>query len=161
MDQTQATLQCQITIDAAPAALWDLISDVRRLARWSPQVDSTRLRDEVEQVGLGVQFTNRNVAGPLAWITHGEIVRFDPERELAFRIAENWVVWSFVLTPLADGNTRLTHTRLTPEGISPQSQALAQAYLGGVEAFTAAMLTGMATTVAAIKAEAEQSQDRG
>lgn len=145
-------LHDRITIAAPPAAVWALVGDLTRMAEWSPQVASTRISGTTAE---GTRFTNRNVHGELAWITHGEVVRLEPERHLAFRIEENWAVWSFELEPAEDGGTVLHQHRRTPEGISPLSLELTEGYLGGLEAFTATLRTGMATTLAGIKASAE------
>lgn len=64
--------------------------------------------------------------GELRWTTHGEVVRLATEREVAFRIEENWVIWSFRLQPLPGGGTRLTQSRETPDGLSPLSLGLIQ-----------------------------------
>lgn len=145
--------QLEASIDiAAPAdAVWALVSDVRRMAEWSPQVASVRPKGEP---GLGQRFTNLNRAGDLEWVTHGEVVRFEPGRELAFRIEENWTVWSFSLSPEGDG-TRLVQRRETPDGISPLSREFADAYLGGQEQFAATIREGMTETLASVKATAE------
>ncbi len=87
-----ALLQDQETIAATPAAVWALVGDPTRMSEWSPQVDSTRLADGATTCALGTRFTNRNVQGDLAWITHGEVVHHEPGRALAFRIEENWAV---------------------------------------------------------------------
>ena len=39
--------------------------------------------------------------GPLFWPTQAKVVRFEPHREFAFRIKENWTIWSFTLEPTA------------------------------------------------------------
>lgn len=70
-----------VHIAASPERVWALVSDVRRMPDWSPQVDSTRLRDGLDRVGPGVRFTNRNSDGELVWTTHAEVVRFEPERD--------------------------------------------------------------------------------
>lgn len=149
-------LEDTITIDASPTRVWELVSDVRRMSDWSPQVDSVRLREGFDDVGLGAEFTNLNHEGDLTWKTHGEVVRFEPERVMAFRIAENWVVWSFELAPVAAGRTRLTQRRDTPDGISDFSLASTDRYLGGQEAFTAILRAGMRQTLERIKAVAER-----
>lgn len=149
MDQ----LEDSIGIDAPPAAVWALVSDVRRMAEWSPQVTSTRIKDDAEP-GEGVAFTNRNQHGELEWTTHARIVRFAPEEEIAFRVEENWAVWSFHLAPDGPG-TRLTQRRATPDGISELSRELTEGFLGGLETFTASLRDGMRQTLTGIKATAE------
>ncbi|MFJ2753986.1 SRPBCC family protein [Nocardioides sp. NPDC087217] len=148
-------LQDSVEIAAAPAQVWELVQDVRSIPQWSPQVDSTRLRDGYERVELGAQFTNRNSHGDLEWTTHGEIVRFEAEQELAFRIQENWVVWSFRLEPTSHGGTRLTQRRETPDGISDMSLKLTDGFLGGQATFTEVQRAGMRQTLEGIKAAAE------
>lgn len=147
-------LEDSVEVDASPAAVWAMVSDVRRMAEWSPQVTSTRLRAGHDDITLGARFTNRNQHGELVWTTHGEIVRFEPERVIAFRIEENWAVWSFGLEPTGDG-TCLTQRRETPEGISQLSIDLVEAFMGGQEEFTAALRAGMRETLERIRAAAE------
>ena len=152
--RTVPELETTIDIAAPVARVWELVSDVRRMHEWSPQVESTRLRAGFDTVGLGAQFTNRNVNGEAVWTTHAEIVRFDPERELAFRVEENWLIWSFSLAATDDG-TRLTQRREQPEGISELSHELTVGFLGGHDAFTDLMRAGTSETLEAIKAAAE------
>jgi uncharacterized protein YndB with AHSA1/START domain len=147
-------LESSIEIAAPPDRVWALVSDVRRMPEWSPTVSSTRLRSGYERVELGAEFTNLNVMGELEWKTRGTIVRFEPERQLAFRIADNWVVWAFHLEPLPSG-TLLTQRRETPDGISEKSLQLTDAFMGGQEAFTASLQAGMAETLRRLKAAAE------
>lgn len=143
-------------IVASPAQVWSLIHDPRRMSEWSPTVASTRLKESTP--ALGVRFTNRNQDGDLEWITHGEIVRFDEERALAFRIAENWAIWSFALEPDPAG-TRLIQRRETPDGISDLSRELTDGFMGGQETFTAALLNGMEQTLQRIRGAAEAAND--
>lgn len=150
-------LEDSIDIDASAERVWTLVSDPRRLAQWSPQVVSVRLREGSDHVGLGAEFTNLNREGELTWTTHGTIVRFDDQRELAFRIAENWAVWSFLVEALDSDHTRLVQQRRTPEGISPYSRELTENYLGGQEAFTTVLRTGMRRTLERIKSAAEEA----
>jgi uncharacterized protein YndB with AHSA1/START domain len=150
----EVVLEQSIDIEAPPAAVWDLVRDVTRMPEWSPQVASTRLRSGFDDVALGAEFTNLNQQGEMEWVTHGEVVRFEPERELAFRIQENWVVWSFRLES-TDGGTRLTQRRDTPDGISDLSLELTDGFLGGQEVFTETLRAGMRQTLERIRDAAE------
>ena len=148
------TLEDSVHIDAPVEQVWALISDVCRMPEWSPQVDSTRLRAGFDSVALGAQFTNRNSIGDLVWTTHAEVVRFEPGREIAFRVEENWVIWSFTVTPDGSG-TLLTQKRDAPDGISELSLELTNGFMGGVEVFTESMRAGMHETLTKIKEQAE------
>ena len=155
-NEVRSLLEQSVEITAPVAAVWDLVSDVRRVSEWSPQVTSTRLRDGFETCELGAQFTNRNKLDDLEWTTHAEVTRFEVEREIAFRVEENWAIWSFTLEPTADG-TVLTQRRRTPDGISELSHELTDGFMGGQDAFTETLLDGMRETLERIKAAAEQN----
>ncbi len=148
-------LEYHVDVLAPPERVWALVSDVRRMPEWSPQVTSVRLRASFERVELGTQFTNRNRHGDLEWTTRGEIVRFTQDHEVAFRIEENRVVWSFTLQETTQGHTRLTQRRETPEGISDVSLDLTDSHLGGQETFTAVLREGMRQTLERVKAAVE------
>jgi uncharacterized protein YndB with AHSA1/START domain len=146
-------LEETIEVDAPPATVWSLVSDVARMASWSPQVVRTIVRGG--QVRAGTRFYNLNRRGPLFWPTQAKVVTFEPHRELAFRIKENWTVWSFTLKPTAAGGTRVTERRQAPEGISGVSRGLTRVALGGQRVFTQELRLGMRETLERIKAEAE------
>lgn len=150
----KALLERRITIDTTPCALWDIIRDVRRMPEWSPQVVSVKLRAPDDDTRLGSTFTNLNRLGELEWITHGEVVRYAPEKEIAFRIAENYTIWSFSISAHGAA-TVLTQRRETPDGISEFSLELTESHLGGQQAFTDVLEAGMEQTLTAIKACAE------
>ena len=152
--QQHAQLEATIEIDAAPAQVWALVTDVPRMARWSPQVVRSTVKGGA--VAKGARFSNLNRQGLLFWPTKGKVVRFEPHRDFAFRIAENRTIWSFELTPLDDGTrTRVTQRREVPDGISGVSLALTKTVLGGVDKFADRLHTGMTETLARIKSEAE------
>ncbi len=155
-DETGELMQ-QIHIAAPPAQVWALISDVRQMSRWSPQVDTCEFEEGGLPARAGSRFVNHNSQGELRWTTHGEVVRVVAEQEIAFRIDENYVVWVLQIAPSAGGGTTLTQRRTTPEGISARSRYLADKYLGGQGPFTDIMRAGMKQTVAAIKASAERA----
>ena len=150
---THDQLEQSIEIDATPARVWDLVSDVPRMASWSPQVVRSTVRGGV--VRDGATFTNLNRQGFLFWPTSAKVVRFEPHRDFAFRIKENRTIWSFELTETASGGTLLTQRREVPQGISNVSLALTKVVLGGSDGFSARLREGMASTLERVKAEAE------
>ena len=151
-------IESSVEIAAPPSQVWPLVTDLVGMSERSPQVVRTHLRGE-GPIGLGSRTINLNRRGLLFWPTQAKVVRFEPEREFAFRIKENWTIWSFTLTPTETG-TRLVQRRETPDGISGISTRLTKAALGGQEVFTAELREGMAATLASIKAEAEGARAR-
>ena len=147
-------LEETIEVAAPPATVWALVSDVARMASWSPQVVKTFVRGGPVQDGT--RFFNLNRRGPLFWPTRAKVVTFEPHRELAFRIKENWTVWSFTLEPTESGGTRVSERRRAPDGISGVSHGLTRVALGGQQVFTEELRAGMRQTLERIKAELDQ-----
>ncbi|MEQ6900868.1 SRPBCC family protein [Nocardioides sp. YIM 152588] len=150
-------LEDTVDVDAAPATVWALVTDLPRMARWSPQVVRSKVWGRA--VGQGAKFTNLNRRGYLFWPTNGKVVRFTPPSEhsvgeFGFRINENRTIWSFTLEPTATG-TRVIQRRETPDGISGVSMGLTKAALGGQDVFTDELRAGMRQTLERIKADAE------
>lgn len=152
---TYEELEASIDIDATPAQVWALVTDIPRMASWSPQVVRTKVKGGV--VRQGATFSNLNRQGLLHWPTAGKVVRFEPHRDFAFRIKENRTIWSFALADNGSGGTTLTQRRELPDGISGLSITLTKLALGGVEPFTRRLERGMNETLAKVKAEAEQA----
>ena len=149
-----APIEVSTEIAAPPAAVWALVSDLRHMPRWSPQCAKTFLRGG--QMRVGAKTVNINRRGLLVWPTQGQVVDLVPEKRVAFRIKENWTIWSFDLEPTASGGTRLTQRREAPKGISDLSVKLTNGVLGGVEDFTVELEQGMQQTLQRIKADAER-----
>ena len=148
-------IESSVDIAAPPSVVWPLVTDLVGMSERSPQVVKTHLRGG-GPVGLGSRTVNLNRRGPLFWPTQSKVVRFEPEREFAFRIRENRTIWSFTLTP-TDSGTHLVQRREAPDGLSGISAGLTKAMLGGQKVFTAELREGMATTLASIKADAERA----
>ncbi|MCW2844511.1 MAG: hypothetical protein JWN22_2427 [Nocardioides sp.] len=150
-------LEETVEVDAPPATVWSLVSDVARMASWSPQVVKTFVRGG-GPVQLGTRTLNINHLGLLVWPTQARVVRFEPHREFAIRVKDNFTIWSFTLEPTDTGGTRITQRRETPDGISSISRRLTDTVLGGQERFTVVLRDGMRQTLERIKAEAETSR---
>ena len=115
-DPVAALIEESITIDAAPERVWSLVSDLGRMSKWSPQVVKTVVRGR--PIKLGTKMVNINRRGPLVWPTQTKVVRFEPQQEIAFRVKDNFTIWSFTLTSDSAGGTILTQRREAPDGIS-------------------------------------------
>lgn len=151
-----APLTATIEIAAPPAGVWALVSDLRNMAQWSPQTAKSILRGGGNAAAEGAKFLNINRKGVLVWPTQSKVVRFTPESEIAWRVKENYTIWSLRLEPTADGGTRLTSTREAPQGISDVSVRMTKVAFGGVPKFTSTLEQDMGETLKRIKATCEQ-----
>lgn len=150
---TEADLEQSIEIDAPPARVWSLVTDLTRMSERSPQVVRTVVHGGPVQ--LGTRFFNLNRRGLLLWPTRATVVRFEPHTNFAFRTKDNLVIWSFALETTPTGGTRVIHRRETPDGISRVSVILTRIALGGQQRFAGELAEGMRRTLAALKADAE------
>ncbi len=146
-----APLEAEIEIAAPPARVWELLSDLRQMPRWSDQTWKVFARGDIAE---GTSMLNLNKMGWRVWPTSARVVDFEPERRVAFRVRENRTVWSFELSPTPSG-TRVVHRREAPQGISGLSTGLTKVALGGVPSFTRALQRGMQQTLSRVKADAE------
>ncbi|MGU3652399.1 SRPBCC family protein [Mycolicibacterium sp. A43C] len=145
-------LQAQIDIDAPPAKVWALISDLSRMPEWSPQTRKMKLLGSMR---VGAKTVNVNRRGLQAWPTTSTITAIEPERKLAFRVDLNGTEWSYELEPI-DGGTRVIESRRAPNGVKKVSTVLVNAMMGGVPSFEEELVDGMNQTLARIKAAAER-----
>lgn len=151
--QIEPLLEETVEVAATPAQVWSLISDLPRMAKWSPQVVKTIVRGGAVQ--QGTRTFNLNRRGLLFWPTRAKVIRFEPHRELALRIKDNFTIWSFTLEPTETG-TRITQRREAPDGISSISIKLTAAAFGGQAGFGSELREGMRETLARIKEEVER-----
>lgn len=152
MSEVKPLIEETIDIDAAPEAVWGLVTDLPRMASWSPQVVKTIVRGD--GIALGTKTINVNRRGPLFWPTRSKVVRHTPHKDFAFKVLDNNTVWSFALEPTATG-TRLVQRREAPHGTSKISAFLVDKVLGGQDTFQRELGEGMRETLVKIKAEAE------
>jgi len=145
------TLEASIEIAATPQDVWTIVSDLKRMGEWSPQCRKMRVSGEVRE---GTKTFNLNRQGLLVWPTTSKVIRFEPNKAIAFRINENRSIWSYTLEPTETG-TRVVERREAPTGTSQLSQFLIKTVLGGAEAFETEMVAGMNATLTRIKTEAE------
>ncbi len=145
------TLEASIEIAATPQDVWTIVSDLERMGEWSPQCRKMRVSGEVRE---GTKTFNINRKGLLVWPTTSKVIRFEPNKAIAFRINENRSIWSYTLEPTETG-TRVVERREAPTGTSQLSQFLIKTVLGGADAFETEMIAGMNATLTRIKSEAE------
>ncbi|MEV0947959.1 SRPBCC family protein [Rhodococcus sp. NPDC049939] len=145
-------LEAKIDIAATPQEVWAIVSDLKRMSEWSPQCRQMRVIGGT--IRKGTRTFNINRKGFIVWPTTSKVVRFEPSKEIAFRIPENGAVWSYELEPIAGGTT-VIERREVPTDVSKLSQFMVKTFFGSNDDFEADLINGMNTTLARIKSEAE------
>jgi uncharacterized protein YndB with AHSA1/START domain len=143
-----------LQVDAAPADVYRLVSDVERIGEWSPECRSAIWRDD--QRGAGARFRGRNRSGANRWSRICEVLLDEPDREFSWRTipggptTDDSTRWSFVLEPSAAG-TLLTQRMQ----VIKKPQAWFRPYIRLTMPQHLDMRAQMRTTLEAIRATAE------
>lgn len=144
-------LQAHVDIDAPVEAVWELVSDLRRMPQWSPQC---RWMKPFGPVREGTRTLNLNRRKRLFWATTCTVIEIVPDRKLAFRVDTNNTIWTYELEPSGEG-TRLIESRHAENGVTAFSNLSVNALFGGTTKFESELLDGMNASLARIKAAAE------
>ena len=153
MDTTEYRHEESITIDRSPEELYDLLSDVSQMGRWSPVCTGGTYDAD------GEWFTGTNAMGESTWETRCRVVAAERGKEFAFinhglEAKTEMVRWGFELEPAGDG-TKVTQTwQVLPdygEGLGTDDEGTKAV----LDMMRDAALAGMPETLAALKADAE------
>ena len=145
-------LEASVDIAAPPAAVWAVVSDLRRMGERSPECLAMRVLGAPRVGAYAIGLNRRRW---VVWTTVSRIVRYEPQRAIAWRVLKNGAVWTYELRPAPQG-TRLTERReLPPAGMHRFAALFARVLLGGAEGHDAELLEGMRATLLRIKATVE------
>jgi Polyketide cyclase / dehydrase and lipid transport len=144
-------LTASTEVAAAPATVWQVVSDVRRTGEWSPECWRVLPLGPVRGGALLVGLNHRE---RVRWATVSRVIAFIPEREIGWRVLTNRSEWRYQLQPSSVGTT-VTQTRRTPRGEGRFAVWFTRALLGGQESHDTELAGGMNHGLARIKAIAE------
>src|SRR3954451_12703567 len=98
-----------VHMSAPPEKIWDLLSDVTKIGRYSPETFAAEWLDGATGPAVGARFrghVKRNGIGPVYWTTC-IVTACEPGREFAFGVGQagkkRLNVWGYVLEPKGDG----------------------------------------------------------
>ena len=143
-----------VHMNAPPEKVWELLSDVTRIGRYSPETFEAEWLDGATGPAVGARFrghVKRNGKGPTYWTTC-TVLASDPGREFAFGVGNSTKplnTWRYQIEPAGDG------TDVT-ESFQLADTAALRVYwtlLGWARGKT--NREGMRTTLERIKAEVE------
>lgn len=150
-------MQDSVTVhmDASARRIWELVSDVTRIGRYSPETFEAEWLDGVTGPAVGARFrghVKRNGKGPIYWTTC-TVTECVPDEAFAFGVGNPdrpLNVWSYRLAPAGDG--------------TDVTESFALAHTFGLRLYWALLgwtrgktnRNGMRTTLERIKAEVER-----
>src|SRR5579862_125368 len=104
---------------APPQKIWELVSDVTRIGRYSPETFEAEWLEGATGPAVGAKFrghVKRNGKGPVYWTTC-TVTACEPGRSFAFGVGASdrpLNVWSYQLEPVDDGTDVTESFQLTP-----------------------------------------------
>ncbi|ALG14335.1 SRPBCC family protein [Kibdelosporangium phytohabitans] len=102
----QPTATGEITVNAAPESVYELISDPRSLAGLAEETVSCTLLDGATTVTIGTRFRGVNRRGVRRWSTVSTVTDAAPGRRFAFNVASMGIPvsrWTYSITPAENG----------------------------------------------------------
>lgn len=149
-------LRVEATVAASPERVWELLTDLRRMPAWSPElVRMLPLKPGGLRVGQWYLGLNRRKA--VVWPTRSVVAVLEPGRTLAWDTRSSGARWIWEIAPDGADGTRVVHRRPVPEGMTRLGRVFAAIALGGAEAHTDELEAGMRQTVARLAAAAESA----
>ena len=104
MDQVTAE------IEAPPAKVWALLTDVTNMGRWSPECHRCEWVDGASGPAVGAKFKGWNKRGLMRWSTVSTVVTADEPTEFAWEVDKSRMKWGYRFEPAGDG-TKVTEYR--------------------------------------------------
>ena len=158
-DRPEAT--SEVRIDAPPAAVWDICTDLPRMGEWSPENLGGAWLDGAAGPAVGARLRGRNRHPAVGeWETVSVVVECEPPRRFAWAVGDPEIpaaIWSFDLEPDGTG-TRLRQRAVMgpgPSGTTAAIETMPDKEERIISRRVHEWEAGMGAVLAAIKAEAE------
>ena len=102
------------TIDAPPAAVWDLVSDIGLSSRFSTEVSGAEWIDGATGPALDARFVGHSAHDAIgAWSTTCIVTGFEPERLFEWSVigrdGDVSSIWRYTIASAGDGHARLDY----------------------------------------------------
>lgn len=137
---TRLEFSDSVVVDVTPDELHAIMSDVTRMGEWSPEGGSEATGD---------------IVAARTWETRSQVVAADAGREFAWEVNNGWVRWGFTVEPAGDGSRLTESWHFLPTGIAGFGERFGDQAQAEIQKRSAAALSGIPQTLAAIKATAE------
>jgi Polyketide cyclase / dehydrase and lipid transport len=160
---TRATVD--VSVAAAPAMLYETVSDVRRMGDWSPECTRCEWIGSATGPVVGARFKGTNRHGLMRWSTKPRVVVANAPHEFAFvtaHLGRDMTKWSYEFRPTADDTGTVVTESFEMLRDMPWYFRAADRWLMGIRDRERDLVTNMGQTLARIKAvvEAGNAADR-
>lgn len=112
---TATTGEARVEINAAPLAVYELISDITRMGDWSPECYRCEWLNGATTAVAGARFRGHNRLGKVRWHTDAIVTVADPGREFGFttlhKEGREETLWRYELRQVGAGTEVLESYR--------------------------------------------------
>jgi Polyketide cyclase / dehydrase and lipid transport len=140
--------EAHVHVDAPPAIVYRVVTDVTRMGEWSPETVKCAWLDGAVEPAVGARFKGTNKRGIARWTTKPTVVVADPGREFAFEVDTD-VRWTYRFDTDGAG-TRLTESFEMLRNLRRQ-YAFAERWVMRIKDRRADLERGMTVTLERIK----------
>jgi uncharacterized protein YndB with AHSA1/START domain len=102
--------EVSVVIEAPRERVWELITDVTNMGRWSPECHRCEWVGRASGPAVGATFKGWNKRGFVRWSTVSTVVTADEPNEFAWEVKQSRMRWGYRFEPSGDG-TRVTEYR--------------------------------------------------
>jgi uncharacterized protein YndB with AHSA1/START domain len=148
--------EVSLRIDAAPDAVYAIVTDVAQMGRLSPECTGGHWLDGATGPAVDAKFKGSNKRGFARWSTTNRVVEAEPGRAFSFETNESGTRWTYRLEPDGDG-TLVTESRAAFKDRPLLAKVFSTLLLGGIDDHDDEMRDGMRQTLERLKAVAESS----
>lgn len=102
----------EVTTDIAapPARVYELVTDLSNMGRWSPECHRCEWIDGASGPAVGARFKGWNKRGVMRWSTVSTVVTADAPSHFAWEVKQSRMRWGYRFEPSGDG-TKVTEYR--------------------------------------------------
>jgi uncharacterized protein YndB with AHSA1/START domain len=91
--------EVSMPIAAPPEQLYDLITDVTQMGRWSPECTGGKWLGGATGPATGARFRGSNKHGVMRWWTHCTVTKADRPSAFEFTVLESGMRWGYRFEP--------------------------------------------------------------
>ena len=142
-------------INAPAEKVYDLITDVTQMGRWSPECTGGKWTGGATGPAVGARFLGWNRHGLMRWFTRATVTVADRPSAFEFQVNESKMIWGYRFEP-ADGGTLVTEYRRHTRPVNPVIGFVQRSGMIGKDR-ERMMVDGMRATLERLKSAAEAS----
>lgn len=154
------TVEAEMFIDATPARVWELVTDIVGMGQWSPEYEGGIWLDGATGVAVGARFRGQNKRQDRQWESVSTVVEAEPGKSFAWAVGDPdnaAATWRFDL--IAEGTGTRVHQRVElgpgPSGLTQRISEIPEREEEVVAARVGEHRRNMMSTLDGIKSAAE------